>query len=588
MALLDVPPTAYRTRFFLRLAGTTYRPLLGTLLLLRLLAGSALSVPATAALCAGTLALWFALLPAYNLWSSGRYAAQHSAEGVPRVKGRWPGNIDVMLKLAKDLRAGYVLQAFDELLDEYGTDTLNTRIMWKDTIITRDDAVMRAIHSTHFNSFERGPDTNERMATFLGNGIFATDGEVWKQNRAMIRPFFHKERLSDLQIVAEHAAEALSILGAAAAAQRAIDIQDLFQRFTLDAGAAFLCGVRARALAAPRPVPFAARLGAKGAATDDAFGTFAHAFEDVQVRIAMRSRRQALWPLYEMWADATRPDVEVITGWVKPVVERALREKRERRARGAPRDAEERTLLDSLVERTDDEEAIRFGILNVLMAARDTTAGLLSFATYLLAMHPEVMQRLRHEVLDTCGASGHPPREALSALPYMSAVLSETLRLFPGAPMGIRTAREDVLVASPAHAAPLHIPRGARINWLTLPLHRRADLWGADAQAFRPERWLDPQLAARLAERPSVYIPFLQGPRVCPGKEFALQEASYMLACLLQRFSRIELVPEALPKGAAPPAHWKQGKGRQAIEKCWPATAFTIYVKGGLWVRLHE
>ncbi|EMD41297.1 hypothetical protein CERSUDRAFT_109895 [Gelatoporia subvermispora B] len=587
MALLEVPPIAYRTRFFLRLAHTTWRPILGTFVLLRL-AGHALSWPATTAAYVGTLALWFALLPVYNLWRGERYAAQQHAESIPRVKGRWPGNIDVMLKLTKDLRAGYVLQAFNELLDEHGTDTLNTRIMWKDTIITRDDTVMRAIHATHFNSFERGPDTNERMATFLGNGIFATDGEVWKQNRALIRPFFHKERLSDLQIVEHYAAEVLSLLGETAANGAVVDIQDAFQRFTLDAGADFLFGFKPRSLAAPRPEPFKARLGAKGSATADAFGTFAHAFEDVQVKIAMRSRRQALWPLYEMWNDATLPDVEVITGWVKPVVEKALKEKRERLARGVPQDKEERTLLDNLIERTDDEEAVRFGLLNVLMASRDTTAALLSFTTYLLATHPEVMHTLRHEVLDACGASGHPPREALSNMPYMSAVLSETLRLFPGAPMGIRTATEDVLVNSPSHKVPLHIPRGARINWLTLPLHRRKDLWGEDAEEFKPERWFDPQLAARLAERPSMYIPFLQGPRVCPGKDFALQEATYMLARLLQRFSSIELVPEALPKGAAPPPHWKQGKGRQTIEKCWPATAFTIFVKGGLWVRLRE
>ena len=65
----------------------------------------------------------------------------------------------------------------------------------------------------------------------------------------------------------------------------------------------------------------------------------------------------------------------------------------------------------------------------------------------------------------------------------------------------------------------------------------------------------------------------------CPGKDFALQEATYMLARLVQRFSSIELVPEALPKGAAPPASWKQGKGRQTVEKCWPATAFTIFIR---------
>ena len=94
----------------------------------------------------------------------------------------------------------------------------------------------------------------------------------------------------------------------------------------------------------------------------------------------------------------------------------------------------------------------------------------------------------------------------------------------------------------------------------------------------------------------------------CPGQNFALNEAAFMLVRLLQRFSRFELVPEAIPEGARPPPQWKEGKGRQRIEQVWPSTAFTAFVKvsvlsafllllllrcladevrvqGGLWVR---
>ena len=95
----------------------------------------------------------------------------------------------------------------------------------------------------------------------------------------------------------------------------------------------------------------------------------------------------------------------------------------------------------------------------------------------------------------------------------MNAVLNETLRLFPGAPMGIRNSVHEVLLPTAEGTAPLYLPGKARVTWLTLHLHRRTDLWGADALEFDPARWLDPGRLARVEERPSMYVPFLSGPR---------------------------------------------------------------------------
>ena len=95
------------------------------------------------------------------------------------------------------------------------------------------------------------------------------------------------------------------------------------------------------------------------------------------------------------------------------------------------------------------------------------------------------------------------------------------MRLFPGAPMGIRNSVHEVLLPTAEGTAPLYLPGKARVTWLTLHLHRRADLWGADALEFDPARWLDPSRLARVEERPSMYVPFLSGPRQV-GIRFAL------------------------------------------------------------------
>jgi len=118
----------------------------------------------------------------------------------------------------------------------------------------------------------------------------------------------------------------------------------------------------------------------------------------------------------------------------------------------------------------------------------------------------------------------------------------------------------------------------------SLLTHKRPDLWGPDAEVFRPERWLDPKLVDKVASTPFMYSPFYGGPRVCLGKEFALNEAAYFIVRLLQRFRSFTLAPEYMPAGALPPVHWAGLPGRKGVEKIHPAINFTMHSKGGLWL----
>ena len=67
-------------------------------------------------------------------------------------------------------------------------------------------------------------------------------------------------------------------------------------------------------------------------------------------------------------------------------------------------------------------------------------------------------------------------------------------------------------------------------------MHRRKDIYGPDAEEFRPERW-SPEEGLRPGWG---YLPFNGGPRICVGQQFALTEASYAIVRLLQEFGRIE------------------------------------------------
>jgi cytochrome P450 len=134
----------------------------------------------------------------------------------------------------------------------------------------------------------------------------------------------------------------------------------------------------------------------------------------------------------------------------------------------------------------------------------------------------------------------------------------------------------------------------------SLLAHKRTDLWGPDAEAFRPERWFEPALLDKIVHTPFMYSPFYGGPRIvspsfararvclmlkiksfnqCLGQEFALNQAGFFIVRLLQRFKSFTLAPDFMPAGSLPPAHWAGMPGRQGVEKIHPAINFTMHSK---------
>lgn len=170
----------------------------------------------------------------------------------------------------------------------------------------------------------------------------------------------------------------------------------------------------------------------------------------------------------------------------------------------------------------------------------DQTACLLTYVTYFMAMHPEVTKRMREEVLRTHGSHQVPTYDSVHNLKYsectppsvpttihpiaVRAVLNETLRLFPPVPLNVRECRSEPCALPPSRQTaaryvptpqePLFVPARAIVMYFPLLMQRNPDLWGADADAFDPERWLDPRRVARLTANPLMFTPFSAGPRI--------------------------------------------------------------------------
>lgn len=233
--------------------------------------------------------------------------------------------------------------------------------------------------------------------------------------------------------------------------------------------------------------------------------------------------------------------IKVIDNFVNQYIERALRLSDEELGQKTKSDRGY-TFLHELASFTRDPKVIRDQIVAVLLAGRDTTASTLSFAVYELARNPDMVAKLRAEILQTVGRDRTPSYEHLKNMPYLKAVLNETLRIYPVVPFNVRFALADTTLphgGGPDGSEPLPVLRNDPVGYSTLAMQRRRDLYPPvsddfpDPLVFWPERW------AHWHPKPHYYIPFNAGPRICVGQQFALTEMSYVLCRLFQKYERV-------------------------------------------------
>ncbi|GAA2785521.1 cytochrome P450 [Saccharopolyspora taberi] len=182
-----------------------------------------------------------------------------------------------------------------------------------------------------------------------------------------------------------------------------------------------------------------------------------------------------------------------------------------------------------------DPVNIRYQVITFLVAGHETTSGALSFALHYLSRSPEVMARAQAEVDAMWGEQDDPDPEFkdITKLRYVRRVLDEALRLWPTAPAYARVARQDTVLGGR-----YRMRQGDWVMVLIPLLHRLPEVWGADPEEFDPDRFAP----GRAKQRPAhTYKPFGTGERACIGRQFAIHEATLVLALLLHRY---DLVPD--------------------------------------------
>ncbi|KAL7275112.1 Protein kinase alk2 [Rhizina undulata] len=460
-----------------------------------------------------------------------KFARAHGCKPPAQVPSYF-GGINNFSRLLKAAKKGRHIQFVAKRYRTIG-NTWKMTYLGTDVIGTIEPENLKAILATSFKDFSLGKFRHDNFLPFLGEGIFTLDGSGWEHSRALLRPQFSREQISDLDKLEVHVGSLIDCLpkedGGVA------ELQQLFYRLTLDSATEFLFGESVGSLITPAKTT----TGLSESSQDGKLG-FAEAFNFSQNYVLYRSRFMGLYWLFN--SRRFREANATAHRFVDHFVDLALHPEKRPVSDLEGGKNKGYVFLTALAEQTKDPKILRDQLLNILLAGRDTTASLLGWTFYLLARHPRVFNKLREEIIREFGTvkSGlgkKPTFSGLKDIAYLRWVLNEVSRLYPAVPVNRRVAVRNTLLpvgGGPDGRSPVFIPAGQKVDYSVYALHRRPDLYGEDAEEFRPERWGEGQ------GKGWDYLPFNGGPRICLGQQYALTEASYTIVRILQHFSRIE------------------------------------------------
>ncbi|VDB84017.1 unnamed protein product [Peniophora sp. CBMAI 1063] len=212
------------------------------------------------------------------------------------------------------------------------------------------------------------------------------------------------------------------------------------------------------------------------------------------------------------------------------------------KARKAARvDGDQEELLGALLEANEEgqvsDEEMSDQASTLLLAGAETSSTALCRILHLLALHPDIQDRLRQEMVQARASvtdgSDQLDYDALMALPFLDAVCKETLRVFAPAPLrNRRCIKENTIPFSDGRS--VRVPSGTEILVNVHGMNTDTELWGPDAKTWKPERWL--KRDSQSADAPGVYanmLTFLAGPKSCIGMNFSILEIKIVISTLI-------------------------------------------------------
>jgi cytochrome P450 len=391
------------------------------------------------------------------------------------------------------------LDFFVELKQKYG-DAVRFSLFKEKFVMFSDPALVNEVLVTKQHSFRKGRAL-EGAKVFLGNSLLVSEGEEHTRQRRLIQPAFHRGRIAGYaQIMAEKTKQWID----AQHVSKEIDLAVEMNRLTL------------------------------AVVTETLFGSevdsSAHEIAK-SLTVVIENFNRMLLPFWRFLSliptkgnlrlyHAKKHLEETIYGLIS-------RRRKEGRDHG--------DLLSMLLAAEDAENPqkrltdteIRDQALTIFIAGHETTANALAWTWHLLTQHDDIRRKMKAEIDAVLGPNRLPGLEDVAKLPYTTAVLSESMRIYPPVWVVGRRALEDVTIGD------YQVPRRTIVITSQYLIHRDERFWPNPLE-FRPERWLDEKAKE---ERPKfAYFPFGGGGRICIGDAFAWTEGAILLAVMARRW----------------------------------------------------
>lgn len=416
------------------------------------------------------------------------------------------------------------------------TPTYKQHLLGQEMYFTSDPKNIQAVLATQFQDFDLGSARRGNMIATLGDGIFVQDGKAWEHSRAMLRPNFVRDQVSDLVAQERHVQNLLRVMPVQSDGWTAeTDIQTLFFRLTIDSATEFLFGESVESQLTEAP---SAKVDLNSDRVKNEIA-FSKNFDNAQMHMAQRFRLGDMFWMHN--PKEYKDNNSIVNEFIEHYVDLALRQTSgsEKKAEEGHGGKDKYVFLEALAQQTRDPVEIRAQLLNILLAGRDTTASLLSWLFHQLLRNPQVFDKLRATIIEEFGTYDNSRAISFATLKgctYLQHTMNETNRLWSIVPGNSRRSNKATTLPTgggPDGKSPIYIKPDTDVQYSIHVMHRRTDLWGEDANEFKPERFV--------GRRPGwEYLPFNGGPRICIGQQFALTEASYVTVRLLQRFDMIE------------------------------------------------
>ena len=380
--------------------------------------------------------------------------------------------------------------------------TFRFRFGIRDTIVTADPELLKHVLKDNNDNYHKSHIQTERFVEFQGVGLTNSHGDYWFRQRKLLSMGFTRGRLAEILPIQLEVLHDFMKSFDQASQRGIVDIHEQMVKFTLLSVGKSLFGKQMK---------------------EEELEKFASAIADIQRYIVKKVVQPYLMPWYYLTGQDKK--YHKIREEGDQIIIDYIEERRKNPGEGS--DILE-LILSTPFKGTNEfmsDEKVKVEILQLLVAGNETSTTAATWTFYIMAKHPDCLQKIRQEIEEIFGEE-EVNYNKLHSLKYTIAVLEEAMRLYPPFWMIDREAQADDEFNG------MKIPKGTTVIPYIYGAHHNAEYW-KNPEKFDPSRFLG---TSGDKIHPFAHIPFGGGPRVCIGQNMAKMQILLVMSAIARNY----------------------------------------------------